>query len=293
MNTYAEKTLENKGQSVSNDVSQKYSGAESVFQFVDNRPEVITQRRLQEMINNSPRAKRIAQLQAITNSYHQGPTGTVIQKGKKKKKGKKEKQEDGKYPYMNEFEYNLPSGLGKLSWVKDSQYYTENGWMSKNLHLDSDQSATLESESNLSIHAIIAIKDAGSAIRINPHVTVRDQERQMNREEREKQYLDAQRGYQKPNKTPKDRALDLEDVSYSKQVGLKSDRTEKGGKKSLIETKDLKEVFTEDWLYKMAEEAIAQANQESGLTYEVGTTNRKFKKPKAASAGPLELEERE
>ena len=228
-------------------------------------------------------------MQVITNSYRQGPAGAVIQKGKKKKNGNKKKQEDGKYPFMNEFEYNLPSGLGKLSWVKDSQYYTENGWMSKNLHLDSDQSATLESESNLSIHAIIAIKDAGSAIRINPHVTVRDQQKQRNREEREERYLDTKKGYQKPKKTKEDIKLDKEDARYSKQVGLKSVRSEKEGEISQITTTDLKEVFTKDWLYKMVEEAIAQANQELGLKYEVGTTNHQFEKPKAASAEPASL----
>ena len=53
MNTHADKTQENKSQSVSNVESQMQSGGESTFKFVDNRPEAIAQRKLQEMANNS------------------------------------------------------------------------------------------------------------------------------------------------------------------------------------------------------------------------------------------------
>jgi hypothetical protein len=63
MNTHADKTQENKSQSVANEVSQKQSGSESFFQFVDNRPEAIEQRKLQEMANNSPRAKQLKAFQ--------------------------------------------------------------------------------------------------------------------------------------------------------------------------------------------------------------------------------------
>lgn len=69
MNTHADKKQENKSQSVANAVSQKQSSAESTFQFVDNRPEGIAQRKLQEMVNNRPQAKRAAQLQAMADNY--------------------------------------------------------------------------------------------------------------------------------------------------------------------------------------------------------------------------------
>jgi len=69
MNTHADKTQENKSQSVANAVSQKQSSAESTFQFVDNRPEAIAQRKLQEMANNSPQAKQADQLQAMVDNY--------------------------------------------------------------------------------------------------------------------------------------------------------------------------------------------------------------------------------
>lgn len=85
MNTHADKTQENKNQLVANSVSQKQSGGESTFQFVDNRTEAVAQRKLQEiannspqvsqlrafqeMANNSPQAKQAAQLQAMANNH--------------------------------------------------------------------------------------------------------------------------------------------------------------------------------------------------------------------------------
>jgi hypothetical protein len=76
MNTHADKTQENKSQSVSAANSQKKSSGESTFQFVDNRPESIAQRKLQEMANNSPQIKKAGQLQAKENNHstqHQQP----------------------------------------------------------------------------------------------------------------------------------------------------------------------------------------------------------------------------
>lgn len=69
MNTHADKTQENKNQSVANEVSQKQSSGESVFQFVDNRPEAVAQRKLQRMANNSQRANQFAQLQVMAGKY--------------------------------------------------------------------------------------------------------------------------------------------------------------------------------------------------------------------------------
>lgn len=68
MNANADKTQENKSQSVANTVSQKSSSCESTFQFVDNRSEAIKQRKLQKMANNRSLVKHITQLQAITDN---------------------------------------------------------------------------------------------------------------------------------------------------------------------------------------------------------------------------------
>ena len=69
MKTYADKKQDNKNQSIANDVYQKRSSDESTFQFVDNRPEAITQRKLQNIIDSSTQAKKITQLQAIANTH--------------------------------------------------------------------------------------------------------------------------------------------------------------------------------------------------------------------------------
>ncbi|MEP3386630.1 MAG: DUF4157 domain-containing protein [Reichenbachiella sp.] len=69
MNTLAEKTKENKKQPVSASSSQIQSSGEPTFQFEDNRPETIAQRKLQEMVNNSPHAKQAAQMQAMAGNH--------------------------------------------------------------------------------------------------------------------------------------------------------------------------------------------------------------------------------
>lgn len=64
-----EKSKENKSQSVENKFSQRQSGGGSTFQFVDNRPEAIVQRKLQEMTNNSSQSQREFYLQSNTNLH--------------------------------------------------------------------------------------------------------------------------------------------------------------------------------------------------------------------------------
>ncbi len=78
MNTYADRIQENKSQSVANAVSQKQSGGESVFQFVDNRPETVAQRKLQEMANNS---SQVSQLKAEKNVMNQSSVVQLFSKG--------------------------------------------------------------------------------------------------------------------------------------------------------------------------------------------------------------------
>ncbi|HKJ43239.1 MAG TPA: hypothetical protein VKA27_14175 [Sunxiuqinia sp.] len=68
MNTHADKSQENKNQTVANKSSQMQNVGESTFQFVDNRVEAVAQRKLQGMANNSPRAQNATQLQTIANN---------------------------------------------------------------------------------------------------------------------------------------------------------------------------------------------------------------------------------
>lgn len=62
MNTLNNKTQQKQNQSVASAASKSTTGSESCFQFVDNRPETASQRRLQEIANNSHRAKQLMAL---------------------------------------------------------------------------------------------------------------------------------------------------------------------------------------------------------------------------------------
>jgi len=65
MNTHADKPQENRTRSIANGVSQKLSGGESIFQFVDNRPEAVEQLKLKEMANNSPQMMQLKAFQEM------------------------------------------------------------------------------------------------------------------------------------------------------------------------------------------------------------------------------------
>lgn len=54
-----EKTKENKSRSIANSVAQKQIRGNSTFQFVDNRPEAIAQRKIQEVINTNETAQLV------------------------------------------------------------------------------------------------------------------------------------------------------------------------------------------------------------------------------------------
>jgi hypothetical protein len=77
MNTHVEKTQENKPQSVSRGASKVESNGE-LSQFVDNRPEMVAQRKLQEMVNNSPQVMQLKVYQAMADN--RSPQESPIQK---------------------------------------------------------------------------------------------------------------------------------------------------------------------------------------------------------------------
>ncbi|MDG1434819.1 MAG: hypothetical protein P8Q41_12450 [Saprospiraceae bacterium] len=68
MNTFVGRKEENKNQSVANEVSQKRRKGETTYQFVDNRPEVVSQRKLQEMTNNSQQVSQLKSFQVMANN---------------------------------------------------------------------------------------------------------------------------------------------------------------------------------------------------------------------------------
>jgi hypothetical protein len=71
MNTHTYKEQENKRHSASNGEAQMLGGQRSTFQFVDNRPEAIAQRKLQEAANNSPQVKQFRAMQEGVNKSPQ------------------------------------------------------------------------------------------------------------------------------------------------------------------------------------------------------------------------------
>ena len=81
MNTYAYKIQENKSQLMANEneFSQKVIGSKSTFQFVDNRPEAIVQRKLQEMANNSPQVMQLKTLQNMADNSPQAKQAAQLQ----------------------------------------------------------------------------------------------------------------------------------------------------------------------------------------------------------------------
>ncbi|GAA3591912.1 DUF4157 domain-containing protein [Flavivirga amylovorans] len=84
MNTHADKTKENKSQSVPAANRKVKPHSETTSRFIDNRPEAIAQRKLQEVANNSPQAKQAAQLQAMANNHHSQQPQHTIQKKENK-----------------------------------------------------------------------------------------------------------------------------------------------------------------------------------------------------------------
>jgi hypothetical protein len=62
MNTHTNKTQENKSHPVATAVSHKQSNRKSTFQFEDNRPEIVIQRKMQVMANKNTSVNNVVQL---------------------------------------------------------------------------------------------------------------------------------------------------------------------------------------------------------------------------------------
>lgn len=84
MSTHADQTQKNKSQSVANTVSPKQNSDKSTLHFADNRAETVIQRKLPEIINNSPQAKQTAQLQEMADNYSTRQGQPIIQKQENK-----------------------------------------------------------------------------------------------------------------------------------------------------------------------------------------------------------------
>ncbi len=69
MKTHAGRTLGKKCQAAPNGQAQKQSAGEPYIQFIDNRPETVSQRKLKIIASTSLQSKRVEQLQTRAK-YH-------------------------------------------------------------------------------------------------------------------------------------------------------------------------------------------------------------------------------
>lgn len=68
MKTHAEKTQDDKSQSVASEVARKQGSGESASHFIDNRPEAVAQRKMHEMANNNSRVAQLRDFQDMANN---------------------------------------------------------------------------------------------------------------------------------------------------------------------------------------------------------------------------------
>ncbi len=80
MKSHADKIQKQKNQSTTGTVTQRQSAVESTFQFIDNRPEAVAQRKLQEMIGSSPKVSQLQSLQSMADNSPQAKQQQPVQK---------------------------------------------------------------------------------------------------------------------------------------------------------------------------------------------------------------------
>ena len=117
MSLRTNKTPEKENKPLANQRPESQKNSNTAYQLVDKRPEAVAQRKLQELANNSPRTKKVAQLQAIANHYsiqkkanQQSRSGEVVQLGKKKAEDDSEYSEDSDDGIPAEEIYHDPKG---------------------------------------------------------------------------------------------------------------------------------------------------------------------------------------
>ena len=73
MYAQVEKTKENKSRAVANSVAQKKSSVKQGFGFVDNRPEAVVQKKMQNIVNKRSQAKQPNGLNGLSQKQLQFP----------------------------------------------------------------------------------------------------------------------------------------------------------------------------------------------------------------------------
>jgi hypothetical protein len=127
MNTHADKTEENKSQSVANGLPKLQSSSGSAFQFADNRPDIIAQRKLQEVADNSIQVKQLKAIQKMTENFSsQAPIQLYP-----KKNADNDEYLDSDYPQLTliklaKYGQYQVKGTDKILFYEDGEgYYTD------------------------------------------------------------------------------------------------------------------------------------------------------------------------
>ena len=79
MYAQVEKSKENKSRAIAKSVTQKMGNERQSFEFVDNRPEAIAQKKLQEIGNNCPQAMQLKAFQNMASSSPQARHRQAVQ----------------------------------------------------------------------------------------------------------------------------------------------------------------------------------------------------------------------
>ena len=79
MRGHAEKTPINRSRAVATQTPKKKAGSKATSQFVDNRPEAVQLRKMQEMADNSPQAQHLRAMQAVADNSPQARQAAQVQ----------------------------------------------------------------------------------------------------------------------------------------------------------------------------------------------------------------------
>lgn len=115
MYVQVEKPKENKSRAIANSVAQKKSSEKQGFGFVDNRPETVAQKKLQQVVSNRRQAKHTPQLQAM-ESNHYAQQQQVFQK----------KENTDASEVVQRVVYNSLADVKNNKFLPTSGQYTDN-----------------------------------------------------------------------------------------------------------------------------------------------------------------------
>jgi len=80
MDTHSHKTQKNKKQAAANNPSLQQGIRDSSFQFIDNRPEAVAQRKLQRVMHTSQKMLQLSALQQMASNNSRSP---IVQRAEK------------------------------------------------------------------------------------------------------------------------------------------------------------------------------------------------------------------